>query len=39
MIGMIDGDQRVNARVGRRLKLVELDLTLEGWKYAEIDAL
>jgi len=39
MIGMIDGDQRVDARVGRCLKFVELELALEGGKHAEIDAL
>ena len=39
MIGMIDSDESVDARFGRRLKLVELQLALEGGKHTEIDAL
>ena len=34
MIGMIDCNQRVNARVARRFKLIELKLALERGKYA-----
>src|SRR5260370_15628607 len=39
MIGMIDCNQRIDARVARRLKLIELKLALERGKYAQIDAL
>ena len=39
MIGMIDCNQRVNARVARRFKLIELKLAFERGKYAQIDAL
>jgi hypothetical protein len=39
MIGMIDGDECVDARVGGGLKLVELQLALERREHAEVDAL
>jgi len=39
MIGMINGDQRINARVRRGLKLVELQFALERRKDPDSDAL
>src|SRR5262245_63981841 len=39
MIGMIDRDEGVDARVARGMKLVELQLAFEGGKHAEVDAL
>ena len=39
MIGMIDADQRVDAGISRRLKLVPLQLALERGQDAEIVAL
>jgi len=39
MIGVIDADQRVDAGIGRGLKLVALQFALEGGKNLEIIAL
>jgi hypothetical protein len=39
MIGMIDGDQRIDSGIRRRLKLVPLQLALERGQDAEIVAL
>ena len=39
MIGMINGNQRVDTRFAGRLELRELQLALERGKYSDIDAL